>query len=81
LDTTNKKLLLKVGLLQNRTSSVYISLLDLKDQIDIKIREFSIQALSDENNSIWEMDKNTESTFKTALTKTVSMNTKLLTFL
>jgi potassium efflux system protein len=80
LDTTNKKLLLKVGLLQNRISSVYISLLDLKDQIDIKIREFSIQALSDEDNSIWEMDKNTESTFSTALTKTVSMNTKLFTF-
>jgi potassium efflux system protein len=80
LDTTNKKLLLKIGLLQNRTSSVYISLLDLKDQIDIKIREFSIQALSDENDSIWEMDANTESTFKTALNKTVSMNTKLLRF-
>jgi potassium efflux system protein len=80
LDTTNKKLLLKVGLLQNRISSVYISLLDLKDQIDIKIRAFSIQALSDEDNSIWEMDKNTESTFSTALTKTTSMNTKLFTF-
>ncbi|MES2265884.1 MAG: mechanosensitive ion channel domain-containing protein [Bacteroidota bacterium] len=80
LDTTNKKLLLKIGLLQNRISSVYISLLDLKDQIDIKIREFSIQALSDENNSIWEMDRNTQSTFKTALAKTWSMNTKLLAF-
>jgi potassium efflux system protein len=80
LDTTNKKLLLKVGMLQNRISSVYISLLDLKDQIDIKIREFSIQALSDENNSIWEMDKNTQSTFKTALAKSASMNTKLFTF-
>lgn len=80
LDTTNKKLLLKVGLLQNRISSVYISLLDLKDQIDIKIREFSIQALSDEDNSIWEMDKNTQSTFSTALSKTTSMNTKLFTF-
>ncbi|GGH00342.1 mechanosensitive ion channel family protein [Mucilaginibacter phyllosphaerae] len=80
LDSTNKKLLLKIGLLQNRISSVYISLLDLKDQIDIKIREFSIQALSDENNSIWEMDRNTQSTFKTALTKTVVMNTKLFTF-
>jgi potassium efflux system protein len=80
LDTTNKKLLLKIGLLQNRISAVYISLLDLKDQIDIKIREFSIQALSSENNSIWEMDADTTSTFKTALSKTVNMNTRLLTF-
>jgi potassium efflux system protein len=80
LDTTNKKLLLKIGLLQNRISAVYISLLDLKDQIDIKIREFSVQALSSENNSIWEMDADTTSTFKTALSKTVNMNTRLLTF-
>lgn len=80
LDSSNKKLLLKVGLLQNRISSVYISLLDLKDQIDIKIREFSIQALSDEDNSIWEMDRNSESNFKTALSKTVSMNIKLFMF-
>ncbi|TSD66593.1 mechanosensitive ion channel [Inquilinus sp. KBS0705] len=80
LDAANKKLLLKIGLLQNRISSVYISLLDLKDQIDIKIREFSVQALSAENNPIWQMDNNAESTFSSALTKTVNMNTKLLTF-
>jgi potassium efflux system protein len=80
LDTTNKKLLLKIGSLQNRATSVYIALIDLRDQIDLKIREFSISALSDENNSIWEMDRNTESTFKSALNKTLSMNTKLLTF-
>jgi potassium efflux system protein len=55
LDTTNKKLLLKIGSLQNRATSVYIALIDLRDQIDLKIREFSISALSDENNSIWEL--------------------------
>ncbi|WP_374951012.1 mechanosensitive ion channel family protein, partial [Mucilaginibacter sp.] len=80
LDTTNKKLLLKIGLLQNRISAVYISLLDLKDQIDIKIRQFSIQALSTENNPIWVFDADTASTFKTALGKTVNMNKRLLNF-
>ncbi|OOQ62160.1 hypothetical protein BC343_03670 [Mucilaginibacter pedocola] len=80
LDTTNKKLLLKVGAMQNRVTSVYIALIDLRDQIDLKIREFSISALSDEDNSIWEMDKNTDSTFGTALSKSWTMNTKLLTF-
>ncbi|MFD0794034.1 mechanosensitive ion channel family protein [Mucilaginibacter litoreus] len=79
LDTTNKKLLLKVGLLQNRISTVYISLLDLKDQIDLKIREFSLQALGEENNSIWEPNT-THTNFSAALRKTVSMNIKLLTF-
>jgi potassium efflux system protein len=80
LDQTNKKLILKISLLQNRTAGIYISLIDLRDQIDLKIHNFSIQALSDENNSIWEMDKNTESTFKTAVSATINMNTKLLTF-
>jgi potassium efflux system protein len=80
LDSINKKLLLKIGLLQNRTAAIYIALIDLRDQIDLKIREFSIQALSDENNSIWEPDSNTTSTFKTALSKTANMNLKLLTF-
>ncbi|AMR33070.1 hypothetical protein A0256_17435 [Mucilaginibacter sp. PAMC 26640] len=80
LDAGNKKLLLKIGLLQNRTASVYISLIDLKDQIDLKIREFGIQALSNEYNPIWQWDSNPESTFGSALTKTWQMNTKLLSF-
>jgi potassium efflux system protein len=80
LDAANKKLLLKVSLLQNRTASVYIAIIDLKDQIDLKIREFSIQALSAENNPIWQFDNNTQSTFKTALTQTINMNTKLFAF-
>lgn len=80
LDGVNKKLLLKIGLLQNRTASVYISLIDLKDQIDLKIREFGIQALSNENNPIWQWDNNPESTFGSALNKTVQMNSRLLTF-
>jgi potassium efflux system protein len=40
LDTVNKKLMVKIGLLQNRTSSVYISILDLKDQIDTENKRF-----------------------------------------
>lgn len=80
LDAANKKLLLKIGLLQNRVASVYISLIDLKDQIDLKIREFSIQALYEEDQAIWEMDRNTKSTFKTALANSVTMNSRLLTF-
>ncbi|MBD1394676.1 mechanosensitive ion channel family protein [Mucilaginibacter glaciei] len=80
LDANNKKILLKIGLLQNRISAAYISLLDLKDQIDIKIREFSIQALSNENNPIWVFDTDTTSTFRSALGKTANMNKRLLNF-
>ncbi|MBK0378879.1 mechanosensitive ion channel family protein [Mucilaginibacter segetis] len=80
LDTVNKKLLLKIGLLQNRTAAVYIALIDLKDQIDIKIREFSIQALSAEDNSLWHLGNDTETSFKTALSRTVNMNKRLFNF-
>lgn len=80
LDSNNKKLLLKVGLMQNRISAAYISLLDLKDQIDIKIRAFGMKALSDENNPIWVFDTDTTHTFRTALGKTINMNKRLLNF-
>ena len=80
LDAINKKLLLKIGLLQNRTASVYISIIDLKDQIDLKIREFGIQALSNEDTPIWQWDNTPENTYGSALSKTAQMNTRLFTF-
>jgi potassium efflux system protein len=80
LDGINKKLMVKIGLLQNRTSSVYISILDLKDQIDFKIRDFSIRAFSAEYSNIWSMNADEGSDFKTALSATVAMNTKLFSF-
>ncbi|HMG11236.1 MAG TPA: mechanosensitive ion channel domain-containing protein [Mucilaginibacter sp.] len=80
LDTINKKLMVKIGLLQNRTSSVYISILDLKDQIDLKIRDFSIRALSAEYSNIWAMKAEEGSDFKEALSKTAAMNSKLFNF-
>lgn len=80
LDTVNKKLIVKISLLQNRTSSVYISILDLKDQIDLKIREFSIRAMSAEYNNIWDMKADQVSDFGEALSKTAIMNSKLFSF-
>ncbi|MDR6941507.1 mechanosensitive ion channel family protein [Mucilaginibacter pocheonensis] len=80
LDTVNKKLMVKIGLLQNRTSSVYISILDLKDQIDLKIRNFSIRALSAEYSNIWNMKADEGTDFTEALSKTATMNSKLFNF-
>lgn len=80
LDTVNKKLMVKIGLLQNRTSSVYISVLDLKDQIDQKIRDFGERALSAEYSDIWNMKASEGSDFKEALSKTATMNSKLFSF-
>jgi len=81
LDTVNKKLMAKIGLLQNRTSAVYISVLDLKDQINQKIREFGERALSAEFSNIWSMRADEGSDFNGALSKTAVMNSKLFSFL
>jgi small-conductance mechanosensitive channel len=80
LDSVNKKLMVKIGLLQNRTSSVYLTVLDLKDQIDFKIRDFSIRALSAEYSDIWDMKASEGSDFKTAFSKTYIMNSKLFSY-
>lgn len=81
LDALSKQIILKVGLLQNRVASVYIAILDERDQIDLKIRDFSIRALSCENNYIWEMAPTPGSTFGSALTKTINMNSRLFSFM
>jgi len=80
LDNCNKKLFLKVGNLQNRVSVVYIAVLDEKDEIDLKIKDFSIRAFSNEYSYIWDMRADTGSSFNNALSKTVTMNTKLFSF-
>jgi len=80
LDAVNKKLFLKVGNLQNRVSKVYITILDESDEIDLKIKDFSIRALSGDYSYIWDMHTAPGSTFANSLDKTVAMNTKLFSF-
>jgi potassium efflux system protein len=80
LDTTNKKVTVKVGLLQNRVSAIYITVLDMKDQIDSKIRDFSIRAVSQEYNNIWAMEADEGNDFGTATKATMDMNAKLFSF-
>jgi len=80
LDAVNKKLFLKIGVLQNRVSSVYITILDETDEINLKIQSFSIRAFSEEYNYIWNMNADEGSSFSNALDKTVLMNSKLFNF-
>lgn len=80
LDTTNKKVTVKVGLLQNRVSAVYITVLDMKDQIDSKIRDFSERAISQEYNNIWAMEADEGNDFGVATKATMDMNAKLFSF-
>jgi potassium efflux system protein len=81
LDTINKKSLLRIGLLQNRITSAYISIIEDKDLINNKIRNFGIKALSCEYGYIWSMKPEKGTTFASTFDKTVNMNLKLFKLL
>ncbi|MDT3401566.1 mechanosensitive ion channel family protein [Mucilaginibacter terrae] len=81
LDKVNSKAILKLGLLQNRLTSVYISIIDQKELIDNKIRSFSMNSLNCEYGYIWNMQSDRDTTFSSALSRTVSMNLKLFKLL
>lgn len=80
LDSVNRKLMLKIGLMQNRVAAISIAIIDEHDQIDAKIRNFSIKAMSCEYNYIWDMNGARGKSFGDALDKTVTMNSKLFGF-
>ena len=81
LDTINKRSLLRLGLLQNRITSAYISIIEEKDLINTKIRNFSINALNCEYGYIWNMKSAPGSTFASTWNKTINMNLKLFKLL
>jgi potassium efflux system protein len=79
LDSVNRRSLLRIGLLQNRVTSAYISIIDQKELINHKIRDFSLNALHCEYGYIWNMKGG--STFTSALSRTLNVNTKLFRLL
>ncbi|GAB3926918.1 hypothetical protein GCM10028827_18600 [Mucilaginibacter myungsuensis] len=81
LDILNKKLLIRIGLLQNRVAVVYITILDHKDQVNTNIHNFGIRALSREVSYIWNMGPAPGITFASAMNASIAMNTKLLNFM
>jgi potassium efflux system protein len=80
LDTINKKALLKVGLMQNRVAALYISIVDEKEEINLKLRNFSVRALSCEAGYIWDIDSNNGTTFFSAFKNSAQANYKLFKF-
>jgi potassium efflux system protein len=81
LDALNKRALLRIGLMQNRVTSVYITLIEEKDLINTKIRNFSIKALDCEYGYIWNMTPAKGTTFASSLERTVTTNIKLFKLL
>jgi len=78
LDSITQKSIIRIGLLENRASSLSILLIDLDDKIDLKIHEFTIKAMTNEYGFIWNMH-NQERTNRldTAVVKTYKLNTRL----
>ncbi|MGZ3755060.1 MAG: mechanosensitive ion channel family protein [Mucilaginibacter sp.] len=73
VDSTNRKALLKVNLLQDRISVSYTKLLDETDHIDSRIKSFTVKAISGESTYIWTVDDN-YADFSTAFKSTIKLN-------
>jgi small-conductance mechanosensitive channel len=79
VDSANRSALIKVNLLQDKTSVSYTKILDETDHIDSKIKEFAVKALSGESDYIWNIDKQYNS-FDPALNSTIRLNKILFNY-
>ena len=78
LDSSTEKSMIKIGLLENRVSSLSILMIDLDDRIDLRIHEFTVKAMTNEYGFIWDMhQKESKNRLDTALVKTYKLNTRL----
>jgi len=78
-DSTNRKALTSVNLLQDKIAVSYTKILDENDQIDTKIRSFALKAVSGESDYIWRPDTQYND-FNSALKSTVKLNTLLFNY-
>jgi potassium efflux system protein len=78
LDSCTEKSIIRIGLLENRVSSLSISMIDVDDKIDLKIHEFTVKALTNEYGFIWEMPESSRTNrLDSAVVKTYNLNTRL----
>jgi len=80
LDTGIRKSLIRIGLLQNRVTAQDLLLLDINDQIDIKIHDFTVRSLTNEYGYIWERNGRNVVPFDTVVHKTDRLNAHLLKY-
>jgi small-conductance mechanosensitive channel len=77
LDVITQKNIIRIGLLANRVSSLSILVIDLDNQIDHKIHDFTMNALENEYGYIWDMHKkNSSAPLDSAINKTYTTNSK-----
>ena len=80
LDSTTQKGLIKIGLLQNRVTTLDLLMLDVNDQIDLKVHDFTAHSLSNEYGYIWEYSTDNVVKFDTVINKTYRLNSRLLKY-
>lgn len=78
-DSTNRKGLFKVNLLQNKVATAYATVLDASDLIDSKIKKFADRAMDGEFGYIWTTDS-TYSHLDSAFNGTIKLNTILANY-
>jgi small-conductance mechanosensitive channel len=79
VDSANRSALIKVNLLQDKTSVSYTRILDETDHIDSKIKNFALKAIDGDSDYIWNSDQQFND-FNTALNSTVKLNTVLYNY-
>ncbi len=75
IDSCSKKSYIKIGLLENRVSTLSILLLDLDDRIDLKIHVFTIKATTNEYGFLW--TPHTSARLDTTLSRSYDLNFRL----
>jgi small-conductance mechanosensitive channel len=79
VDSANRSALIKINLLQDKTSVSYTKILDETDHLDAKIGDFATKALAGESDFIWNVDNHYNS-FDTAWNSTIKLNQALFNY-
>jgi small-conductance mechanosensitive channel len=79
LDSCAKKAIVKIGSLQNRVSALSILMIDLNDKVDIRIHQFTVSAVGDEDGYIWQMHPQKDP-LDSAVVQTYNLNYKLFKY-
>ena len=80
LNAKTEKTTVKLGLLENRVSSLTILLIDIDDHIDFKVHEFSLKALTNEAGYLWAVKPGYATAANTAVAQSLRMDGHLYRF-
>ncbi len=80
LNSDIQKSLVKIGLLQNKVTSLNLKMFEINDRIDQKIHDFSVKSVTNEYGFIWENNTKLLLPIDSVLSKTTQLNGKLLKY-